>query len=99
MRAVKNLESTLQQVKKAVNDLKFKMEKASSPDEETNSKVYGPKEKDGIVPLEDLIVFNGSLEGKKVLVLKDDSCNTNVVCHDFLVEIEDTLIGRSAILK
>ena len=69
-------------LKKAVNDLKFKMEKVSSPDVETNSKVCGPKEKDVIVPLEDLIVLNGSLEGKIVRVLKDDGCNNNVVSHE-----------------
>ena len=35
------------------------------------------------VPLKDLIVLEGSLEGKRVQVLKDDGCNTNVVSHDF----------------
>lgn len=32
---------------------------------------------------EDLIVLDGELSGKKVRVLKDDGCNTNVVSQEF----------------
>ena len=35
------------------------------------------------LPIEDLLVLRGSLGGKKVRVLKDDGCNTNVVSHEF----------------
>jgi len=37
----------------------------------------------GSVTVNDLIVLDGSLEGKRVRVLKDDGCNTNVVSHEF----------------
>ena len=80
---MKNIEITLQQVQEAVNDLKLSMKMWSSPDVETNSAVRETKEVDGAVPLEDLIVLDGTLEEKRVRVLKDDGCNTNVVSHEF----------------
>ncbi len=36
------------------------------------------------MPLETLIVLEGSLNGKRVRVLKEDGCNTNVVSGEFL---------------
>ena len=35
------------------------------------------------VPIDDLILLNGSLGGIRVKVLKDDGCNTNVVSQEF----------------
>ena len=37
--------------------------------------------------MEELIVPEGSLNGNKVKVLKDDGCNRNVMSHKFFAKI------------
>ena len=44
------------------------------------------------IPVERLIVLNGTLNGVKVQVLKDDGCNTNVVGIDFLRSQKEKVI-------
>ena len=79
----KTLVNTLRKLKKAVNDLETSMGSFSSPDVESNGAVDVSKKGNRQMPLEDLILLDGSLEGKRVRVLKDDGCNTNVVSRDF----------------
>ena len=38
---------------------------------------------DGLTPMEDLLVLEGSLDGHRFRILKDDGCNTNVASHQF----------------
>ena len=38
---------------------------------------------DGIIPVEDLIIFEGEMHGQVVEILKDDGCNINVVSKEF----------------
>lgn len=69
-----------------MNDIKLEVKRVSCPNVETNATVHELCEDipiDGPIPMEDLIVLDGSLEGKRVRVLKDDGCNTNVVSHEF----------------
>ena len=41
------------------------------------------KKFDNGVPISDLLVLDGFLEGKNVRILKDDGCNTNVMSYEF----------------
>lgn len=55
------------------------------------------------VPTKPLITFDGTIGGKKITVLKDDGCNTNVLSKDFVqkhrdllnIRREDTIISHS----
>lgn len=54
------------------------------PDENAELEVSTAESKtDGLIPVADLIVFEGNMHGQKVTVLKDDGCNTNVVSKAF----------------
>lgn len=58
---------------------------------------------DGIIPVEDLIIFEGEMHGQVVEILKDDGRNTNVVSKDcarrnahlFQLEEADLIITHS----
>ena len=71
----------MQRDENVVKDLEIV--KISDQDLEVNTTVRNSCDKNRLVPLEDLFVLDGSLEGKRVKVLKDDGCNTNVVSHEF----------------
>ena len=43
-------------------------------------------ETDVTIPVEDLIVVEGTLNGESARILKDDGCNTNVVSRDFYAD-------------
>ena len=51
---------------------------------------------DGPIPVEDLIVFRGKMNGSAVQILKDDCCNTNILSRHFverhpeLFDVENT---------
>ena len=86
MSVVQSIKETLEQVKNAVNDIRLEVKKACCPSAEANATFHTPcknlatKE---IVPVKELMILDGSLNGKRVRVLKDDGCNTNVVSRDF----------------
>lgn len=44
-------------------------------------------EAEDAVPVENLIILDGKLEGRPFQVLKDDGCNTNVLSKDFFNRI------------
>ena len=44
---------------------------------------------DGTIPVENLLVIDGFLNGKMVKILKDDGCNTNVISRDFVATNKD----------
>ncbi len=54
---------------------------------------------EGPISMDDLIVLDGSLDGKKVRVLKDVGCSTNVVSQEFARKIAKTSTGSSVMLK
>ena len=81
---MKTLETSLEQMKQALNDIRLEVKKGCCPNVESNTTVREPREDipiDEPIPMEDLIVLDGSLDGKGVRVLKDDGCNTNFVSH------------------
>ena len=68
-----------------MEDIKKHCESEGCPNVEANTTtplVCNKVAIDVPIPVEDLIVLDGLLEGKKVSVLKDDGCNTNVVSCD-----------------
>ena len=84
--AIETIQKTLEQLKSAVEDIKKHSESEGCPNVEANTttpQVCNKVAIDDPIPVEDLIVLDGLLEGKKVSVLKDDGCNTNVVSRDF----------------
>ena len=86
MSAIATLEKTLEHVKSTVDDMRLEVKRVCRPNVESNTTVRESSEGipiDEPVPMEDLIVLDGSLDGKRVRVLKDDGCNTNVVSHEF----------------
>lgn len=69
-----------------MNDIRLELKRVCSPNVETNMTSTTPsdsRDTEDIVPVEELIVLNGALDGRKVKVLKDDGCNTNVVSRNF----------------
>ncbi len=51
------------------------------------------------IPMEDLLVLEGSLDGHRVRKLKDDGCKGNVVSHEFFERTVQNSIGRTATSK
>ncbi len=56
-----------------------KSTKGNTTGQENGGDIHG-----GSVPLETLMVLEGSLNGKRVRVVEDDGCNVNVVSREFL---------------
>ena len=84
--AIETIQKTLRQLKYAVEDIKKHSGNEGYPNSEDNTTTPQVCKKvafDDPIPVEDLIILDGLLEGKKVSVLKDDGCNTNVVSRDF----------------
>ena len=77
----------MQQLKEDVKDLRY-IEGSVKPVSEIESNTMFKRRVDNTrgtdIPVEPLLVLNGTLNGFKVKVLKDDGCNTNVVGKDFL---------------
>ena len=84
--AIAKLENQLEQLQSAMNDIKFEKGKKRCPNVEANTTsrlVPEQDSNDDEVPVEELMIIDGNLEGKNVKVLKDDGCNTNVVSKAF----------------
>ena len=84
------LGKTLERLVYAVNELKQDIDKDSCPNVETNTAVPKPNNSIGIdetIPIEELIVLEGSLNGNRVKVLKDDGFNRNVISHESFAKI------------
>ncbi len=83
---VKTLGEQLEQLVSDVKNLKQKLNETSHTNFEFNTTYRGRSKGIPIeetIPTDDLIVLDGSLDGKGVGVLKDDGCNTNVVSQEF----------------
>ncbi len=83
MRAISK---AIQNLKKAVGTVGLELERVCPLQIESNMANAERSEKasfDEPIPMEDLLVLEGSLDGHKIRILKDDGCNTNVVPHEF----------------
>ena len=97
MSVIRDLEEKLEQVKKAVNEIRLEMKRVRSPNVESNATTHTPSDNSitgETVPVEELIVLDGSLEGRRVQVLKDDGCNTNVLSREFFEKNKNRLKWR-----
>ena len=86
MSAVETLSDALVKLRNEVRSLRQDVKKSLSANAETNTTIRAKSEDipiEGPIPMNDLMVLDGSLEGKRVRVLKDDGCNTNVVSREF----------------
>ena len=84
--AIAKLENRLEQLQYTVNDIKFEKGKERCPNVEANTTsplVPEQDSNDDEVPVEELMVIDGTLEGKNVKILKDDGWNTNVLSKAF----------------
>lgn len=84
--AIKNLEEKLERMKGVLDDMKNEVRRFSYPNFQSNTTCRNGSNDipiDEPIPMDDLIVLEGFLDGKRVRVLKDDGCNTNVVSREF----------------
>ncbi len=84
--AMKTLDDKLGRLVNAVKDMRREVKEVSCPNVETNTTLREKGENisiDDPIPMDVLMVLNGKLEGRRVKVLKDDGCNTNVVSKEF----------------
>lgn len=81
--AKENLEKTLEHMKSALDDISEQVKKFNCSRVQAGNIVREDISMNGSVEVKDLLVLDGSLEKKRVRVLKDDGCNTNVVSHKF----------------
>ncbi len=84
--AFRALEDKLERLIGVVDTLRRKVEEIIPRNDEFNSVYYEKIRRspiEGPIPMDDLIVFDESLDGRKVRVLKDNGCNTNVVSLEF----------------
>ena len=83
---MRNVEKALSRLQSEVNRLRLDVKKASDINASSSSPACYEIENTSIdesIPMEDLLVLDGTLNGIRVKVLKDDGCNTNVVSHEF----------------
>ncbi len=84
--AVKTLGEKLEQLESDVENLKQKLNETLHTNLEFNTAYRGRSEGipiEGPIPIDRLIILDGLLHGKRVRVLKDDGCNTNVISQEF----------------
>jgi len=85
--AMGNLAADVRQLQDELRGLRLDVKKVLSEAAEVNTTIRSHDEDstEGLIPVEPLLVLDGDLNGKRVRVLKDDGCNTNVVSHDFFM--------------
>ncbi len=79
----------MERLKGVWDDMRSEVRKFSCPNFESNKTCRNGRKGipiDEPIPMDDLIVLEGLLDGEKVNVLKDDGCNTNVVSREFFNE-------------
>ncbi len=84
--AFRALENKLERLIEVVDTLRRKLEEIIPRNDKFNSVYHEKSERspiEGPIPMDDLIVLDGSIDGRKVRVLKDDGCNKNVVSQEF----------------
>ena len=77
------VEKTLEHMKSALDDISEQMRKFKCPSVAEVKTFDENISMNSSVVVKDLLVLDGTLDMKRVRVLKDDGCNTNVVSHEF----------------
>jgi len=77
------VEKTLEHMKSALDDICEQMRKFKCPSVAEVKTFDENISMNSSVVVKDLLVLDGTLDMKRVRVLKDDGCNTNVVSHEF----------------
>ncbi len=75
---VRQLRNDARGIRLYAKNVSVKSTKVNTTVQEKVEDIHG-----GSVPLETLMVLEGSLNGKRVRELKGDGCNTNVVAREF----------------
>ncbi len=83
---METLAAEVRQLRNDVRGIRLDAKKVSVKSTKVNTTVQEKVEDihGGSVPLETLMVLEGSLNGKRVRVLKNDGFNTNIVSREFL---------------
>ena len=77
------VEKTLEHMESVLDDIREQMRKLKCPSVAEIKTFDENISMNSSVVVKDLLVLDGTLEMKRVRVLKDDGCNTNVVSHEF----------------
>jgi len=94
------LMKTLEHMQNALNDISERVNKFYCSSVKADMEVREDEKTvtvNGSFTVNELIVLDGTLEKKRVRVLKDDGCNTNVVSRSFSTRIEVVTSGSTAI--
>ncbi len=83
---LENIAAEVRQFPNYVRDMRRDGKEVSLKSRKVNTRAQekGKDVHNGSLPLETLMVVEGSLNGKPIRVLKDDGCNTNAVSREFL---------------
>ena len=74
---------TLEHMKSVLDDIREQMRKLKCPSVAEVKTFDENISMNSSVVVKDLLVLDGTLDMKRVRLLKDDGCNTNVVSHEF----------------